>query len=94
MVRSIEVDPDEDESKCGHCGYKFEDLEDALRHFNEECNPTEDGIKHHDFKAEIKIIAPSLNRDKARQLIKDWEENVQNAIGGLTFQIKELEGVK
>ena len=91
MVRGIELDPETGDTECSTCGYEFNDFKDAQRHFEEECTPLDKEIKPRTYTAEITIHAPAMNNDKARQNIQQWQQRVQNAIGGLSFQLNNLQ---
>jgi len=90
MVRGIELDMKKEESKCSTCGYIFNDFEDAQRHFEEKCSVQDQEIRPYNFTAEITISSPAMNQDKARQNIEKWEEGVQDAVGGISFQIENI----
>jgi len=90
MVRGIKIDIEDGESSCSTCGYIFDHFEDAQRHFEEECDPHDEEIEPHHFQLDVTVSSPALNWDKARQNIEQWEKEVQESIGGISFQIESI----
>lgn len=54
------------------------------------CVQRTSGIKLHDFDVEMTVTVPARSEEKAIEQIEGWEERVQNAIGGLSFVIQDL----